>query len=302
MESIIGIVEIGSTNTKAYRCEKEKIIELGFKTIEFKKNYNVNGRILYSDIDKLVQYIRELFSANTYIYVCATSIFRELGSIELEEFERNLQREFSGISFEVVSAKEENELTAIGAIDNVNIEGNICVFIGGGGSTEISICNNGIIKEMANSNFGVSHIMKKFPELADDYTDLEIDKVTNYIVERLQLPSQKADYLILAGGDFLLRYKNAKYPVEANELFLSANHPFVISYEDNRKYEQKYYQEISLSDLRETTPDNPDWWNGTRAMCAFTNAVALGVDAKIIIPTRISMVYGIAAKKIKNLL
>ena len=33
------IIEIGSTNTKAYLYENDKVKNLGFKTIEFKNNY-----------------------------------------------------------------------------------------------------------------------------------------------------------------------------------------------------------------------------------------------------------------------
>lgn len=33
------IVEVGSTTTKAYLCKNDEINNIGFRTIEFKKNY-----------------------------------------------------------------------------------------------------------------------------------------------------------------------------------------------------------------------------------------------------------------------
>lgn len=296
MKETIGIIEIGSTNTKAYSYTNNKVIDLGFKTIEFKSNYNLYGSILPSDTKSLIEFINNLFDHSVKVFVYATSIFRELNPVEIDDFENKLKQETSTCSVNIVTAKMENELTVVGAMSNVSINENVCVFIGGGGSTEISICKNGKILEMVNSNIGVTHILKAFPELSADYSTVSLDKVTEYISKQLNFPSQKADYLILAGGDFLLRYENAHYPVKKNTLFNSPVHPYLISYNDNRCFEERYYHEVSLSKMKQTTPDNPNWWNGTRAMCAFTNAIALAIGTKTIIPTKISMISGIVAK------
>lgn len=296
MNKQFGVVEIGSTNTKAYKIYNGSIIELGFKTIEFKKHHSISGCIVASDMNLLIDFINNAFCAPIDIYVYATSVFRELTMDEVSLIENILRRDTFTVSFEVVSAQHENELTVIGAIRNVPLEGNICVFVGGGGSTEISICNNGNITEMANTKFGVSDVMKHFPDLAENKAHTTIDEVTNYIDKKLTLPTQNAEYLILAGGDFLLRYQNAKYPAIRNSMFSSLDHPLMIAYKKNREFEDMYFHQLSLSDMKKSTPDNPNWWNGTRSMCAFTNSVARAVGAKIIFPTRISMIRGIVAQ------
>lgn len=301
MKNLFGIVEIGSTNTKAYKYENEQISELGFKTIEFKKNYSINNSILVSDIEQLTEFINAVFDKDISVYVYATSIFRELEQNKIELFKNKLKKNSNVVSVNIVSAKMENELTVAGAIADVPIDENVCVFVGGGGSTEISICNGGKIIEMVNSNIGVTDVMKAFPDLLEEHTATDISVVSDYISKKLNMPSQKAGYIILAGGDFLLRYVNAKYPAIKNNLFQGNNHPLIVSYDDNRKYEETYYHEIPLSNLKATTPDNPNWWNGTRAMCAFTDAVARAVDAKILIPTRITMIYGIVNRLKNNL-
>ena len=54
----------------------------------------------------------------------------------------------------------------------------------------------------------------------------------------------------------------------------------------------RYYQEISLEKIKNRVED-PNWWNATRAMCAFVLVVAEAIEAKYIVPTNIGMVYGI---------
>lgn len=57
----------------------------------------------------------------------------------------------------------------------------------------------------------------------------------------------------------------------------------------------RYYKEISLNEIKSRVKE-PDWWYATRAMCAFVLVVAEEIGAKYIVPTDISMVYGIIQK------
>jgi len=141
----LGIVEVGSTNTKAYKYENGAVKDLGFKNIEFRKNYDSLGYISEIDIDLLASYINSCFDDSTDIYVYGTSIFRFAQNVQ--GFEKSLLSRTKIKSFEVVSIEDENKYTVMGAIKDVSITENICVYIGGGGSTEISICKNGEIIE-----------------------------------------------------------------------------------------------------------------------------------------------------------
>lgn len=62
--------------------------------------------------------------------------------------------------------------------------------------------------------------------------------------------------------------------------------------ETRKKDTEKYYYSISLDDIKKQVTD-PDWWYATRAMCAFVLVVAEEIGAKYIVPTNVSMVYGI---------
>lgn len=61
------------------------------------------------------------------------------------------------------------------------------------------------------------------------------------------------------------------------------------------KESKRYYKEISLDEIRNRVND-PDWWYATRAMCAFVLVVAEEIGAKYVVPTDISMVYGLLDK------
>ena len=66
-------------------------------------------------------------------------------------------------------------------------------------------------------------------------------------------------------------------------------------YDNGIKESKRYYKEISLDEIRNRVND-PDWWYATRAMCAFVLVVAEEIGAKYIVPTDISMVYGLLDK------
>ncbi len=62
--------------------------------------------------------------------------------------------------------------------------------------------------------------------------------------------------------------------------------------ETRKKDTLRYYEEISLDEIRSRVED-PNWWYATRAMSAFALDVAEEIGAKYIVPTDISMVYGL---------
>lgn len=290
---LFAIVEVGSTNTKGYYINKTDIEEVFFRNINFKKNYIKSGDILSEDIKMLIELILNLKKQTNNIFVYGTSVFRELSKEKVTALKQEV-KEQTNADFEIVKQKEENELTVLGAISKCSVDYDIGILVGGGGSTEISICRAGDIVEQANSNFGVSDVMKQFPELAYNTTKTNISDVQKFIKSNLNLPKNKGEILILTGGGFLIRYMNAKYPIMLNTLYYDSKQPYMVSYHSNKEYDSLYYKKIALNTLRKFTPDNPRWWDGTRAMCGFVNTVAEEINAKYVIPTNLTMVDGIA--------
>lgn len=286
------IVEVGSTCTKVDRFNGKTIEKLEGKTIQLKKHYNEDKKLRESDILELIKSIKELKTISQDIYVCGTSIFRSLNDIEKNEFLERFKKE-TGYNFNIISQENENELTVFGTTRFVNDK--VCVFIGGGGSTEIAIYDKEI-KESINTKIGVIDVMQKFPDLAENFATTDLETVKTFIKERLNLPKEKADILILAGGghEKFARYSGIKY--EENTLYNDEASPIMMDIETRKSETERYYKSISLDEIRSRVKD-PDWWYATRAMSAFVLVVAEAIEAKYIVPTDIAMVYGILGGK-----
>ena len=178
------IVEVGSTCIKIDKYDGKNIEKLNGKTIQFKKHYNEDKKLRETDINDLISSINDLKKISEDIYVCGTSIFRSLDEKEKNDFLNRFKKE-TGYDFNIISQEKENILTVFGTTRFVKDK--VCVFIGGGGSTEISIYDNGI-KESVNTKIGVIDVMQKFPDLANDIATTNIEIVKAYIKERLNLP------------------------------------------------------------------------------------------------------------------
>ena len=286
MEKII--IEVGSNNTKIDLYNGKEVKHLKTEVIEFKKNYKKENKLDEKDINTLINIVKDYKKNYENIYVCGTSIFRNLTEEQNIEFLNRFYKE-TNLKFDIISQEKENELTVIGTTRNVNDK--VAVLVGGGGSTEITIYENGI-KEMVNSPIGVVDIMNKFPDLADDFATTDIETIKNEIKKKIKLPKEKADILILAGGGHLYFALNSGINYQKNNLYTDELQPIMMDIETRKKDTDRYYKEISLDDIRKKV-DNPNWWYATRAMCAFVLVIAEEIGAKYIIPTDISMVYGL---------
>ena len=282
------IIEVGSTNTKLDLYDGVEVVHIGSETIEFKRNYKKENKLNDKDVKTLINLVNKYKEKYRNVYVCGTSIFRNLDIAQKQEFLNTFNKE-TGVEFEIISSERENELTVYGTTKNVNRK--VAIFIGGGGSTEIAIYENGI-KEMINTQFGVMDIMNMFPDLGDDLATTKLETVQKVIKEKLNLPKEKADILILAGGGHTHFALDSGVSYEKNTLFEDKLEPVMMDIETRKIDTQKYYEEISLDDIRKRVND-PNWWYATRAMCAFVLNVAEAIGAKYIVPTDISMVYGI---------
>lgn len=282
------IVEVGSTCTKIDMYDGENIKKLENLVIQFKKNYYEENKLKESDVKELIENVNKLKSISKDIFVCGTSIFRDLAMDEKESFLKRFEEE-TGYKFNIISQEKENKLTVMGATRCTKQK--VCVFVGGGGSTEISIYDNGI-KESINSKIGVIDIMQSFPDLAENFAITDIEEVKKAIKQKLKLPKEKADILILAGGghEKFVRGSGIKY--EKNTLYEDIASPIMMDIETRKAETKRYYKEISLDEIRKKVSD-PDWWYATRAMCAFVLVVAEEIGAKYVIPTDIAMVYGL---------
>ena len=290
MKKTFAIIEIGSNNTKTHIYENDKAIYDNTTTIEFKKNYAKEEKIVKEDLEKLYKLITKAKEYTDEIYVYGCSIFRKLNKEELNNINKDLKDKFN-IEIEVVSQEQEAKYTALGCYNDIDYKDNICIFIGGGGSIELIFVKDKKMVDTKYYNFGVVDITKKFPSLKDDIASCTFDEVYGYIGELITDINRKADVLILAGGDHFYWYNNAGYKLLENTLYKNKKQPSMITRQMSDEYDKDALL-TSLDKIRKNS-DNPLWFDGSRAMKVITNYISHQVDAKYIIPTKINMEDGL---------
>ena len=290
MSNKFAIIEIGSNNTKTHIYENSNLVKENNITIEFKKNYKKENKILSSDLDKLYDVINKTleYTKNIHIYGC--SIFRSITKEELDEINKLLKEKFN-LEIEVVSQEDEAMYTALGCYNNIKYNGNICIFIGGGGSIELIFVNKGNVIDKKYYDFGVVDVTTKFSSLKDDVPTCTFDEVYSYVDDLIGNLEIKADVLILAGGDHLYWYNNARYDLLANILYKDENQKYMLTRDMSDTYDKDALV-TSLDKIRENS-DNPLWFDGSRAMKVITNLISHKIDAKYIVPTMINMEEGL---------
>ena len=297
MNNKLAIIEIGSNNTKTHVYEDGKTIYDNNTTIEFKANYKKNNKIEDADLESLYKVIEtaKKYTENIHIYGC--SIFRNLSQEELDEINNTIDEKY-GFKIEVVSQEDEAKYTAMGCYSNIDYDGTICVFIGGGGSTELLFINNKEIIDKKYYSFGVVDVTSKFETLKDDIPTCTFDEVYDYIDSLVNDINVKADVLILAGGDHFYWYNNAGYELLENTLYKNENQKYMITKEMSDKYDRDAL--VTSMDRIRSNSDNQKWFDGSRAMKVITNLISNKIDAKYIIPTRINMEDGLKSVLIKG--
>lgn len=283
------IIEVGSTCTKVDEINNEDINHITTETIQFKKNFKKDNKLNDDDVKRLIELTNKQKELSNNIYACGTSVFRNLTDTQREEFLKVFKKE-TNLDFDIISPEKENELTMKGATKYVENK-KVAVFVGGGGSTEIAVYEDGV-KETVNSKVGVIDIMNLFPDLAEDFATTDIETVKEEVRKRLNLPKEKADILILAGGGHKFFALNSGIKYVDNTLYEDSMQPIMMDIELRKKETERYYKEISLDEIRNKS-DDPNWWYATRGMCAFVLVVAETIGAKYIVPTDISMVHGL---------
>ena len=296
MNNAIAIIEIGSNNTKTHIYQNNELIMENNTTIEFKKKYKINNKINEKDLEKLYVIIKLVLTYTKNVYIFGCSIFRNITKKELNKINEKIKKDFA-LEIKVVSQEEEAKYTAFGCYNNINYDKNICIFIGGGGSTELIFVNKGKIIFQKYYDFGVVDITNKFPSLKDDIPTCTFDEVYQYISTLIDDIDIKADILILAGGDHLYWYNNARYKLLPNKLYQKDNQEYMLTIEMSDKYDKDAL--ITSLDRIRNNSDNPLWFDGSRAMKVITNYISHQVAANYIIPTKINMEDGLKDLLIK---
>jgi len=293
MNNMFSIIEIGSNNTKIHIYKEEKLIYEKTITIEFKKNYQIKKQINEEDLNKLYEVIKNALTYTNNVNIYGCSIFRNISNEELDEINKKIYEKFK-LEIQVVSQEDEANYTALGCYKNIEYNENICIFIGGGGSTELIFIKNKEVIAKKYYDFGVVDITNKFESLKNDIPTCSFSEVYDYVDDLIGKIDIKADILILAGGDHLYWYNNARYNLMENTLYKNEKQKYMLTIEMSDNYDKNALV-TSLDKIRANS-DNPKWFDGSRAMKVLTNLISHKIESKYIVPTKINMEDGLKMK------
>jgi len=293
MNNMFSIIEIGSNNTKIHIYKEEKLIYEKTITIEFKKNYQIKKQINEEDLNKLYEVIKNALTYTNNVNIYGCSIFRNISNEELDEINKKIYEKFK-LEIQIVSQEDEANYTALGCYKNIEYNENICIFIGGGGSTELIFVKNKEVIAKKYYDFGVVDITNKFESLKNDIPTCSFSEVYDYVDDLIGKIDIKADILILAGGDHLYWYNNARYNLMENTLYKNEKQKYMLTIEMSDNYDKNALV-TSLDKIRANS-DNPKWFDGSRAMKVLTNLISHKIESKYIVPTKINMEDGLKMK------
>lgn len=292
---MFSIIEIGSNNTKIHIYKEEKLIYEKTITIEFKKNYQIKKQINEEDLNKLYEVIKNALTYTNNVNIYGCSIFRNISNEELDEINKKIYEKFK-LEIQVVSQEDEANYTALGCYKNIEYNENICIFIGGGGSTELIFVKNKEVIAKKYYDFGVVDITNKFESLKNDIPTCSFSEVYDYVDDLIGKIDIKADILILAGGDHLYWYNNARYNLMENTLYKNEKQKYMLTIEMSDNYDKNAL--VTSLDRIRANSDNPKWFDGSRAMKVLTNLISHKIESKYIVPTKINMEDGLKMKNI----
>ena len=261
MNNMFSIIEIGSNNTKIHIYKEEKLIYEKTITIEFKKNYQIKKQINEEDLNKLYEVIKNALTYTNNVNIYGCSIFRNISNEELDEINKKIYEKFK-LEIQIVSQEDEANYTALGCYKNIEYNENICIFIGGGGSTELIFVKNKEVIAKKYYDFGVVDITNKFESLKNDIPTCSFSEVYDYVDDLIGKIDIKADILILAGGDHLYWYNNARYNLMENTLYKNEKQKYMLTIEMSDNYDKNALV-TSLDKIRANS-DNPKWFDGSR--------------------------------------
>ncbi|WP_343246852.1 hypothetical protein [Diplocloster hominis] len=292
------LIDIGSSTVKFYKQENKKIMLMEQKTIGFKEGFTEYGLSACKKAE-LIDYFNYLskkyFLTNRNTKLYATGIFRDIINKKLfvEDFFARTGLYFNIIShdleaFYLERAWIHKSCKNIGRMIVINI---------GGKTTEILLYENGtMIDEPKKLTIGVGTVLKKYPGINDTYSEYSVDSVVKDILEDMksQLPPSNIDYniAIYTGGE-LSYMKCADYNLISNTIIEDSVHPYMIHTSDYFQRNKAIFSEISMTELKNMMPQNPEWMGGARACSALAQAILQYYKVKTVIPSDSNLIDGV---------
>jgi len=293
------LIDVGTSTVKVYERKEGYLFLVVKKTFDFETGINNSGlsskkeQELFDFFNNLVA-LYSLTNKNTKIY--ATGIFRSLNNKKhfIERFYNKTGLYFNIITHELEAFYLEKAWT------NCKSQERMLVINIGGDTTEILFCENGkLIEDSEKLSLGVKTLLEEYPEINEDYNTNIFKSLTEAI--KIQLPKKRNSYSIaLYTGGELSYMKKMHYPLAANTKFDDAQHPFMINFDDYIKRNDFILSKLSISDLKEAMPQNPNWMKGAKACSLIAQTIFQYYDVKTIVPSDSNLIDGVNVQEAKN--
>ncbi|PIS23299.1 hypothetical protein COT49_00415 [candidate division WWE3 bacterium CG08_land_8_20_14_0_20_40_13] len=293
------LVDIGSSTVKVYKQKGSAVSPLFTRSIPFKERFDQDIGIYEPNKTELFELLNEIKDKHpdSQIKLYATALYRKLttkAKTELiyEVFVR------TGLFFNIISHELENFYLEIALVGKYTKDEPVLLVNIGGGSTELVAMYGNEAVEKRNIDFGVGTILTNFPKLNENYSGHDLQEVVESIKEKLPELQNGFSTAIYNGGE-LTYMRLAKYKLDKNLIFSDPNHPNTISAEYFLKRNREIYSEVSINDLKNLMPDNPNWMLGSRACCAIAQAVFDKYNVKTIVPSDSNLIDGVVRQEFR---
>lgn len=299
------LIDIGSSTVKVYKRENGAVSLVEQKTFDFKNGFTKNG-LSADNKERLFLYFEilihkySLTNRNTKLY--ATGIFRDIicQKTVVEDFFHK-----TGLYFNIISHDLEAFYLEKAWINRncKNIKKMLVINIGGK-TTEILLCENGIVVDRTQKlSIGVGTILKQYPQINDNYSKYDLNVIVEEIYKTIkqQLSNNDSiyDIAIYTGGE--LNYMTcANYPLMNNTVCNDISHPYMIKAKDYYKKNEEIFSKLSLLELKSMMPNNPEWMGGARACSALAQAIFQYYKVNTIIPSDSNLIDGVNIQEAKN--
>lgn len=288
------LIDAGTSTTKVYTYFGGKLTHEKNYTMFLSQGFEPAKGISNADFEALcgaINTTKEKYSG-TQITVFGTAIFRKHTKEALARFVKDF-KEKTGEEFKVISHEEENTLLEEAFLEKIPSEKVLLINIGGG-STELVLMEGKKSIERANIDLGVGSVMKQFPAILDEETQLKAEDIMHYAEEKIPTHKDKIKTAFYTGGE-LSYMRTAKYPLIDNSSGSDSEHPQKILFDEFAKRNAEIFA-TKMSELKEMMPHNPDWMKGARACSALAQAICKKYGIKEIIPSDLNLMNGIAKR------
>lgn len=285
-------VDVGSSTIKVYEVMNKKPVLVETKSIHFKEDFDPAFGLTNAHKDLLIEYIESV--KNRYdqhrIKIFATAIFRKMS----DNARRQLVDEMfskTGLYFNIVSHDLEGFYLEM-ALSSSYVKNEPFLLINiGGGSTELIVKRGGEIQQRYNLDIGVMSVVDVFPFINDEYSKHTLEDVVAWVRAKLPQTQTKAPFAIYNGGE--LTYMNLlDYALQRNDVFNDAEHPFMVTRDDFSRRNAEVFSSISLHEMEEKMPNDPQWMHGARACSAIAQAVVESFGVVNLVPSDSNMIHG----------